>query len=222
MKIIAAFLFIFLPLKLKRFLYKKIFGFQLHNTARIGMSLVIPGMLSMRKNSKIGHLNVIKGVTDVSLGESASIGSLNWISGFPKETSSPHFADQINRSPRLVIGDHSAITNRHLIDCTDTVTIGRFSTFAGFRSQILTHSISITDSRQRSGPVDIGDYVFIGTGSIILANSKLPSFSVLGAGSVLTKKYCDEYQLYAGIPARPVKNIAHDAAYFNRKNGYVI
>lgn len=222
MKIIAAFVLIFLPTRLSRFLYRKLFGFQIHDSARIGMSLVIPGRLSMAKNSKIGHLNVIKGVAEVAIGESASVGSLNWISGFPKNTNSTHFSDQFNRSPKLVLGDHSAITNRHLIDCTDAVIIGRFTTFAGFRSQILTHSISINESRQRSGPVVIGDYAFIGTGSIILPNSCLPSFSVLGAGSVLNKQYSEEYQLYAGNPARPVKSLDHDAAYFNRKAGYVI
>lgn len=221
-KIIFNVLVIFLPWKLRCFLYKTLFGFHIDETARIGVSFILPKKLSMGKNSKIGHFNIIKGVCEVALGEAASIGSLNWISGFPKDKISPHFSDQINRAPKLIIGDHSAITNRHLIDCTDSVTIGCFSTFAGFRSQVLTHSISIAESRQRSGPVLIGDYSFIGTGSIILPNSHLPSFSVLGAGSVLNKKYDEEFQLYAGNPARPVKNISRDADYFNRKTGYVI
>jgi len=211
-----------MPWRVKKYIYLHIFHYEINSDAKVGFSLILPGHLFLGKNSRIGHFNLIKGVAEVTLGESTSIGNLNWISGFPKATSSPHFSDQVNRSPKLNIGDHSAITNRHLIDCTDTVTIGRFSTFAGFRSQILTHSISINESRQRSGPVVIGDYAFIGTGSIILPNSCLPSFSVLGAGSVLNKQYSEEYQLYAGNPARPVKSLDHDAAYFNRKAGYVI
>ena len=90
------------------------------------MSLVMPGMLLMEEGSKIGHFNVIKGVSEVSLGVSASIGSLNWISGFPKNTNSSHFSDQVERVPKLIIGDHSAITNRHFIDCTDAITIWRY------------------------------------------------------------------------------------------------
>jgi acetyltransferase-like isoleucine patch superfamily enzyme len=167
-------------------------------------------------------LTIIKGVAEVSLGESATIGNLNWISGSPVNVQSLHFSDQIERSPKLLVGDHAAITNRHLIDCTDAVTIGRFATFAGFRSQILTHSISILEGRQRSGPVVIGEYTFVGTASIILPNACLPNFSVLGAGSVLNKNYTDEYHLYAGNPARPLKRLDHDAAYFNRKTGFVI
>jgi acetyltransferase-like isoleucine patch superfamily enzyme len=221
-KTIAAVFFMFLPLGLKRIFYRKIFGYQIDITSKIGFSLVMPKNLRMQKNSKIGHLNLIKGLSEVSLGECASIGNLNWISGFPENTKSAHFADQPNRFPKLVLGDHSAITNRHLIDCTDAVTIGRYSTFAGFRSQILTHSISIAESRQLSGSVSIGDYTFVGTSSVILPNTSLPNFCVLGACSVLNKKYTEEYQLYAGNPAKPIKHIDKTAHYFNRKIGFVV
>ena len=222
MRFIAAILFMFLPLRLRLYCYRHVFGYKLHKTSRIGFSLLMSRNLKMTNNSSIGHLNVIKGLTEVSLGECASIGNLNWISGFPHNDQTDHFADQTCRSPKLIIGDHSAITNRHLIDCTDAVIIGCYSTFAGFRSQILTHSISITEARQRSGPVIIGDYTFVGTASIILPNSRLPNFSVLGAGSILNKKYSEEYYLYTGIPARPVKKLDRNAAYFCRKTGFVI
>ena len=221
LKFLLALVAFFMPWCVKKHIYKRIFRYEIHTDARVGFSLVLPGYLVMGEKSKIGHLNVIKGVAEISMGKSASIGSLNWISGFPENTDSLHFADQIGRLPKLSLGDHAAITNRHLIDCTDAVTIGRFSTFAGFRSQLLTHSISIVDSRQRSGPVVIGDYTFVGTASVILPNSCLPSFSVLGAGSVLNRKYSEEYWLYAGNPARPVKKLERDAAYFVRAVGYV-
>lgn len=216
------FLVVLLPWKIRRIVLIRFYGYKIHKSSRIGFSYVFPRCLELGLNSNIGHLNVVKSLTCLSLSESAMIGNLNWISGFPENIESMHFSDQIKRSPKLLIGKHSAVTNRHLIDCTDTVTIGCFSTFAGFRSQILTHSISIVDSRQRSGPVFIGDYTFTGTGSIILPNSFLPNFSVLGAGSVLNKKYKEEYWLYAGNPARPVKQLEADAAYFNRETGYVI
>lgn len=210
------------PWAVRRWLLQNLFGYEIHPTAWIGYAWVFPEKLCMGANSRIGTMNVCKGLNLLQLGEYSSIGNLNWISGFPKDHYSPHFADQVNRNPCLLLGDHSAITNRHLIDCTDTVTIGRFSTFAGFRSQILTHSISMAESRQRSGAVSIGDYTFIGTACVILPNSRLPSFSVLGAGSVLNKQYTEEYQLYAGSPARPVKKLGPDLAYFNREAGYII
>lgn len=221
-KIVIAVIAIFLPRRVKAFVYRSFFNFSLHPNSKIGFSFVLPCHLVMDKNSRIGHLTVIKSLTQVSLGESASIGNLNWISGFPAKTQSKHFMAQVDRNPVLIVGAHSAITNRHLIDCTDQVTIGSHSTFAGFRSQILTHSISISEARQRSGPVVIGDYAFVGTGSIFLPNSGLPSYSVLGAGSVLNKRFDESYQLYAGNPARPVKSLDRNAAYFTRATGFII
>ena len=213
---------IFFPWRLKRFIYKRFFHYDIHPSSKIGYSLVNVKYLRMGPNSKIGHLNVIKGLTEVTMAEHASVGSLNWIFGFPLNTGSAHFADEIDRTPKLIIGEHSAITNRHLIDCTNTVTLGRFATFAGFRSQILTHSISSIESRQRSGTVSIGDFTFVGTASVILPNSALPNYSVLGAGAVLNKKYTEEYQLYAGNPARPIKQLDKNSEYFKRKTGYII
>jgi len=160
-----------LPRRMKILALRRFFGFAVDRSARIGFSLVLPRRLTMGRNSKIGHLTVIKGVSEVVLGDSASIGNLNWVSGLPLETNSSAFADQPTRRAQLLIGDHAAVTNRHLVDCTDAVTVGRFATLAGFRSQILTHSISLAESRQRCRPVVIGEYTFVGTGSIILPGS---------------------------------------------------
>lgn len=221
-RLLVAFVFMLLPKRLKFFCYRVFFGYQLHSSAKIGYSLILPGNLVMLENSRIGHLNVIKGLSSVTMDYFSTIGSLNWITGFPKNLKKNHFADQVSRMPVLEIGEHSAITNRHLIDCTDRVSIGRFTTFAGFRSQILTHSISMAEARQRSGPVSIGDYVFVGTASVFLPNSSLPSFSVLGAGSVLNKKFDVSYQLYAGNPARPIKPLSKTDKYFCRVVGFIV
>lgn len=211
-----------LPRRIKVLALRRFFGFAVDPSARIGFSLVLPRRLVMGPHSRIGHLTVIKGLSKVVLGDSALVGNLNWITGFPLSADAAHYADQSNRQPELTIGDHAALTNRHLIDCTDAVTIGRYATFAGLRSQILTHSISIAESRQRSKPVVIGDYSFVGSGAIVLPGSKLPAYSILGAGSVLNKQYLDESWLYAGNPALPVKQLDRDAAYFARTVGYVV
>jgi acetyltransferase-like isoleucine patch superfamily enzyme len=212
----------FLPRRIKALALRSLFGFAVDRSANIGFSLVVPRRLTMAPNSKIGHLTVIKGVSEVVLGESATIGNLNWITGFPVGTDSAAFADQPTRQGRLTIGDHAAITNRHLVDCTDAVDIGRFATFAGFGSQILTHSISVAESRQRCRPVQIGDYAFVGTASVVLPGARLPAYSILGAGSVLNKEYVEEDWLYAGSPALPVRKLNRDAAYFQRTTGFVI
>lgn len=221
MKFFLAILTVFMPWKIKYFIFKKYFKYNVDKSCRIGFSFIFLDHLSMANGAVIGHLNVIKGLFLLEIGESSSIGNLNWISGFPLKSDSVHFATELNRFPALCIGKHSAITNRHLIDCTSKITIGDFSTFAGFRSQMLTHSINLYLSKQESSEIIIGDYCFVGTNSILLKGTSLPSYSILGANSTLTKKFTTEYCLYAGNPAVIKKNLKQDMSYFNRKIGFV-
>jgi len=141
----------------------------------------MPARLKMGPKAVIGAFTVCKGLGLLQLGELAFIGPLNWIWAFPLGTSSHHFELDPGRKPQLIIGEHAAITSRHIIDCTDEVFIGGFSTFAGYRSQILTHSIDLNESRQRCKPVRIGHHCFVGTGCVLLGGCGLPDRSVLGA-----------------------------------------
>ncbi|HVJ06601.1 MAG TPA: hypothetical protein VM578_13085 [Candidatus Saccharimonadales bacterium] len=197
-----------------------LFGYKIHSTARIGFSLIYPDHLVMGEGSRIGSLSVCKGLTLLEMGGQSRIGNLNWISGFPAANKT-FFAGEPDRHPELVIGEHSAITNRHLIDCTNSVRIGRFTTFAGFRSQILTHSIDLYRGCQSSKPVTIGDYCFVGTNSVLLGGSSLPDCSILAASSLLNKQHSETHQVYAGNPATPVKSLPQDMAYFRRSQGYI-
>lgn len=183
----------------------------------------MPRKLTMGESSRIGHLNIVKGLDSLILGEHATIGNLNWVTGFPLALSeSGHFSHKPNRNPSLIVNRHAAVTNRHLIDCTDEVTIGNHATLAGFRSQILTHSIKLDKSIQDCAPVFIGSYSFVGTGCILLPGAALPCNSVLGAGSVLNKRFVDEYMLYSGNPAIPAKALDRNLKYFTRTKGRVI
>jgi len=211
---------VFFPQVLKRFLLNRLLGYRIHETARIGLSLIYPKHLEMLANSRIGNLNYCKGLTLLSIGEFGIIGNLNWITAVPSEAKA--FSDEKDRMPQLKLGKQAAMTNRHLIDCCNSVEIGEFSTFAGFRSQILTHAIDLKDSRQRSAPVSIGDYCFVGTNVVLLAGATLPNKCVLGASACLVEPFTDENMLYAGVPAKPVKKLSTDSGYFNRKHGFVL
>ncbi len=209
-----------MPWALRRRLLVAAFGYRIHPTSYIGFAWVMPERLVMDSCSKIGTLTVCKGLRLLHLKQNASIGRANWISGFPAGRHE-HFANERDREPDLIVGEHSAITNRHLIDCTSRVIIGAFSTFAGFRSQILAHSIDLENSRQSSAPITIGDNTFIGTDCVPLGGSTLPDHSVPGAKSLLNKRYSELFWLYAGNPARPVKRLADDLGYFRRQVGFV-
>jgi acetyltransferase-like isoleucine patch superfamily enzyme len=213
-------LLVVMPWPLRRRLLVAAFGYRIDPSARIGLAWVYPERLSMGPGSSIGHLTVCKGLAAVSLGAHASIGRGNWITGFPAGDAR-HFAHRTDRRPELQVGEHAAITNRHIVDCTDLVEIGAYATFAGFRSQILTHSIDLLANRQSCAPVRIGRYCFVGTGCTVLAGSVLPDHSVLGAASLLNRAHEQRYTLYAGVPAEPRRPLDPSLAYFARERGFV-
>jgi acetyltransferase-like isoleucine patch superfamily enzyme len=214
------FLSILLPWPARRSLLEKQFGYSIHPTSRIGLAWICPRRLVMEENSRIGHFTLCKNIDLLHLGANAIIGQLNWITGFPSGNSR-HFAHQTDRHPELILEAHAGISSRHLIDCTSRVRIGAFATVAGFRSQLVTHSIDLSAGRQSSEPIEIGEYSFVGTEAVVLGGSSLPHHSVLAAKSLLNKKWDAPYHLYGGVPAKPLKELPQDREYFRRKEGFV-
>jgi acetyltransferase-like isoleucine patch superfamily enzyme len=211
-----------LPWSLKRPLLQRLFGFQLDPTARIGLAWIYPRRLRMAAGSRIDSLTVAVNLDALELGERATIGRSNWITGFPTGTASPHFVHQPDRCAELHLGTHAAITKHHHIDATNRVTIGPFTTIAGYRSQLLSHAIDLQHNRQHSEPISIGAYCFVGTSCVILGGSVLPDHSVLGALSLLNKRLSEPWSLYAGQPVRRVKAIDSLELYFSRVKGIVV
>ena len=174
----------------------------------------------MGPKARIGHLTRVKGLQELSIGEGASLGNLNWVTAVSSDHP-VHFAADVDRNPSLIIERHAAITHRHLIDCTDRVVVGEYSTVAGWRSQILTHAIDVRLSRQSAESVSIGRYCFVGTGVVILKGASLPDYSILSAGSVLAASMPDSYMLYSGVPAVAAKPLDRASGYFQRTMGFV-
>ena len=220
MKTFLGFFSLLLPWSLRRAFLEKQFGYSIHPSSHIGFAWVFPRKLVMEEGSRIGHLTLCKNIDLLHLGAHAIVGQLNWITGFPSGPSR-HFAHQPGRRPELIVERHAGISSRHLIDCTASVRIGAFATIGGFRSQLLTHSIDFTAGRQTAEPIEIGEYSFTGTNSVVLGGSILPHHSVLGAQSLLNKKWDEPYRLYAGVPAKPVKELSPDLEYFRRTEGFV-
>ncbi|HEX8898127.1 MAG TPA: hypothetical protein VF751_05475 [Chthoniobacterales bacterium] len=220
MKTVLAILSFLLPWSLRRSLLEKQFGYSIHSSSRIGFAWIFPRRLIMEEGSRIGHLTLCKNIDLLHLGAHAIVGQLNWITGFPSGPSR-HFAHQAERRPELIIEQHAGISSRHLIDCTARVRIGAFATIGGFRSQLLTHSIDFNAGRQTAVPIEIAEYSFTGTNSVVLGGSVLPHHSVLGAQSLLNKKWDEPYRLYAGVPAKPVKELSPELEYFRRTEGFV-
>ena len=211
---------VLLPWPLKRRLLQLLYRYELHPTSHIGVAWVFPRRLVLRSHARIGHLTVCKGLELLELGAHASIGRLNWISAYPRDDS-PHFAHSAERSPQLTIGEHAAITHRHIIDCTERVSIGAYATIAGYRSQFLTHSIDLAECRQDAKPITIGAYAFVGTACTLLGGTLLADHAVVAANSLLHTVYDEPYRLYAGVPAKAVAQLDPQLKYFTRSQGFV-
>lgn len=216
---LQCFLFVF-PWPVRRLMLKLCLGYKLARTSRIGFSIIHAQDVVLGDYASIGHLSFVWGLERFVLGVHSHIGNLNWVSGFPRGEMT-FFRDEPVRASELLLEEHSAITNRHHIDCANSVCIGRYATFAGAHSQILTHSVDFKNCKQSSQPVVIGEYCFVGTGCVLLKGARLANYCILGAGSVLRTADAEEYCLWSGVPAQKIRALAHDWKYFSRIEGYV-
>jgi acetyltransferase-like isoleucine patch superfamily enzyme len=73
--------------------------------------------------------------------------------------------------------------------------------------------------------VKIGKYCWIGMGAIILPGVILGDFTIVGAGSIVTKSFKEGYCLIAGNPAKKIKKIEIEKCILNKSNfeynGYI-
>ncbi len=210
-----------LPWPVRRLVLIRVCGYVIPRSSRIGLAWIAPERLIMGEDASIGHLTVCRGLELLSLGDRSHIGTCNWIVGEPMDSPGGFFAAEIGRRPQLVMGQHSAITSRHFLDCTSPIAIGDFTTIAGVRSVFFSHGIDVQAGKQRSAPIVIGSHCLVGTNCVVLGGSALPDCSVLGAGSLLRHRGQETHRVYAGVPSRPVKQLPPGSAYFHRSEAIV-
>ena len=70
-------------------------------------------------------------------------------------------------------------------------------------SSFIAHAVSV------SGCVDIEDGTYVGTNATILPNLTIGRWSVIGAGSVVTRDV-PEYTVVAGNPAKVIREVKHE------------
>lgn len=223
MMIVQILLFTF-PWKIRKWLLKRLYHFEIDAGAHIGFSVILAKRLHLGRNATIGHFNVVKSIDNLEIGENSGIGNRNFITGFsvsnPIVIENGHFAHIANRKCELVIGKHVGITSRHYFDCNGGIYIGDFCQIAGFETAFLTHSIDLKKNRQDALPIVVGKYSFIGTRVTFLKGSVIPEYSVVGACSLVNKKFEEPYMLYGGMPCRLIKSI-DGYRFFERKEGFV-
>jgi len=115
------------------------------------------------------------------------------------------------RSRRVSVGHHVFINADCFLDGPGAITIGD-ETVIGMRVLLVTSTHDIAGpgrraSPARSDPVAIGRGCWIGAGAVVLPGVTIGDGCVVAAGAVVTHD-CEPDGLYAGVPARRVRDLA--------------
>lgn len=93
------------------------------------------------------------------------------------------------------------------IQAIGQVIIGDYAQI-GPNVSIISSNHKLEDLREHEvGRVEIGEYSWLGASVIVLPGVVLGPFTVVGAGSVVTKSYPEGYCVLVGAPARPIRSI---------------
>jgi len=183
-------------------------GCEIGDDTRIGHFNVVIGVrhLTLGDHVRIGHLNIIRGGDEVILGRYAELIRMNEINSIPD----PDVVNAVDS--RITIGPGSIITTGHKIDFTDRVEIGRRVIIGGRNSSLWTHN------RQRTKPISIGDFAYIGSEIRMAPGAAIPASCIVGIGSVIVGKVDGEGWLVGGVPAKRLKQLsAEDLFLIERK-----
>jgi acetyltransferase-like isoleucine patch superfamily enzyme len=225
-RLIVLALIAFLPSFLKRPFYRLFFGYRIGRRVRIGLSILDAATCEIGDDTQIGHFNLVIAVNKLRLGDHVRIGHLNIIRG-GDEVSLGRYCEllrlnEINSipdpevvnpvDPRFEVGPGTVITTGHKIDFTDRVRIGRRTIIGGRNSSFWTHN------RQRTSPISVGDFAYVGSEIRMAPGASIPSRCIVGIGSVITHKLTDEEHLIAGVPAKALKELhSEDKFLIERK-----
>ena len=210
-----------LPSVLKRPVYRLFFGYKIGRRVKIGLSILDAQNCEIADDVSIGHFNIFTATDNLLIGDHARIGHFNILRGgreirlgryseilrFNEINSIPDPVVVNPVDPRFILGAGSVVTTSHKIDFTDYVEIGKCVILGGRNSSLWTHN------RQRTKPIIIGDYSYLGSEIRIAPGGAIPARCVIGIGSVITKNFVEEESLIAGVPAKFIKKLDEDALF---------
>ena len=124
----------------------------------------------------------------------------------------------IKQNAHFEIGHLSTIANKSKIICTHKITLGSFVQ-CGSETQFIDTNFHPMINTQTgvhypmSVPINIADYVYIGTRATIMKHTVTPSYCTIASNSLTNKNYTSlgENILIGGLPAKLLKeNISRD------------
>ncbi|MBZ9787831.1 hypothetical protein LB456_10230 [Psychroflexus sp. CAK57W] len=173
--------------RMRIYIYKGIFQYQIGKNVRIGKSLINCEHAYIGDNVVIGDANHIScNVFRVKKG--SSILSGNSIVG----------------KSNFTLGCNSRIITKHYIDCWNNVYIGDGTWLAGVGSQIWTHG-SLYTKNGKNLDVNLGNGIYVGSNCLFAPGISIGNDCLIGLGSVVTKSFEVDNTLISGNPAQLLK-----------------
>ncbi len=115
----------------------------------------------------------------------------------------------VGKNGKVTFGNHFIITAESSIVAHKEIYFGNHCLLSWDTLIMDTDFHEIINDKQEvinpCTPIWIGDHVWIGCRCLILKGAKIPSFSVIGATTTINKEFEQEHALYAGNPAKIVK-----------------
>lgn len=115
-----------------------------------------------------------------------------------------YFRTRFYNPKNIEVGEDSLIGDNCFLDGRNAIIIGNHVDIA---SQVLIyneeHNVHSEKFEATSGPVEIGDYVFVGPRAIILPGIKIGRGAIVAAGAVVTHDV-PEMTIVGGVPAKEI------------------
>jgi|SRR5882672_5682905 len=118
-----------------------------------------------------------------------------------------------NGKPDISIGSNTLINRQCCLDGRGGLRIGNnVSISPGVWLLTLQHDMNDPYFADAPGPIEIGDYSWLGTRALVLPGVKIGQGAVIAAGAVVTKDVAP-YEVVGGVPARTLSTRSKDLRY---------
>jgi acetyltransferase-like isoleucine patch superfamily enzyme len=117
-------------------------------------------------------------------------------------TSTIIYPENITRGKHVFPGDSPG----NYIEASNGIKIGDYTNIGPNAGIISANHDPVDNSKHiKALPISIGKFCWIGMNAMILPSVQLGDFTIVGAGSVVTKSFAEGYCIIAGNPAKIIK-----------------
>lgn len=206
------FLLVILPSRVKIPLYRFLFHWRIGYDVKIGLSYIDVQDMTLGDNVRIGHFNRFQRIPSLTICNKVFIGNRNtFVTGLKEHV------DAIAESqPFLYIGEDSYIIGPHFFDVHAPLRIGSSVTLAGRSSSFYTHGLDYNRACLAAKPISIGDNSYVGAHVLFVPGADVAPNTVIAMGALVTKSFHEQYVLIGGSPAKIVRTLNAQAAWFTR------